>query len=48
MTGERGALMERVRKELLGGAQNLSGREALLSATLLFERLLWLLRRLTA
>lgn len=46
MTGERGALMERVRKELLGGAQSLAGRESLLSATLLFERLLWLLRRL--
>ena len=46
MTAERGALMERVRKELLGGAQNLAGRESLLSATLLFERLLWLLRRL--
>ena len=47
MTGERGALMERVRKELLGGAQSFAGRESLLSATLLFERLLWLLRRLT-
>jgi len=45
MTEERGALMERVRKELLGGAQSLAGRESLLSATLLFERLLWLLRR---
>lgn len=45
MTEERGALMERVRKELLGGAQSLAGREALLSATLLFERLLWLLRK---
>jgi phosphate:Na+ symporter len=48
MTEERGALMERVRKELLGGAQSLAGREALLSATLLFERLLWLLRRVAA
>ncbi len=46
MTAERGALMERVRKELLGGAQSFAGRESLLSATLLFERLLWLLRRL--
>jgi hypothetical protein len=45
MTEERGALMERVRKDLLGGAQSLAGRESLLSATLLFERLLWLLRR---
>ena len=45
MTAERGGLMDRVRKELLGGAQSFSGREALLSTTLLFERLLWLLRQ---
>jgi phosphate:Na+ symporter len=46
LTEERGELMDRVRKELLGGSQGLAGRQALLSATLLFERLLWLLRRL--
>jgi phosphate:Na+ symporter len=46
MTEERGELMDRVRQELLAGLQNATGREALLSATLLFERLLWLLRRL--
>ena len=46
LTEERGELMDRVRKELLGGSKGLAGRQALLSATLLFERLLWLLRRL--
>jgi hypothetical protein len=46
LTEERGSLMDEVRKELLGGAQSLAGREALVSATLLFERLLWMLRRL--
>lgn len=45
MTGERGNLMDRVRGELLGGASSLAGREALLSATLRFERILWLLRQ---
>jgi phosphate:Na+ symporter len=46
LTEERGSLMDDVRKELVGGAQSLAGREALVSATLLFERLLWMLRRL--
>lgn len=46
LTEERGSLMDEVRKELVGGAQSLAGREALVSATLLFERLLWMLRRL--
>ena len=45
MTGERGSLMDRVRGELLGGASSLAGREALLSATLRFDRILWLLRQ---
>jgi phosphate:Na+ symporter len=45
MTGERGSLMDRVRGELTSGASSLAGREALLSATLRFERILWLLRQ---
>ena len=45
LTDDRGALMEQVRRELLGGARSIGGREALLSATLLFERALWLLRQ---
>lgn len=45
MTGERGSLMDRVRRELMSGATSLVGREALLSATLKFERILWLLRQ---
>jgi hypothetical protein len=45
LTEERSALMERVREELLGGSTNIAGREALLSATLTFERIIWLLRR---
>ena len=47
LTEERSALMERVRDELLGGSTNIAGREALLSATLTFERIIWLLRRLS-
>jgi phosphate:Na+ symporter len=47
LTEERSALMERVREELLGGSANIAGREALLSATLTFERIIWLLRRLS-
>ncbi len=47
LTGERSALMDRVRQELLGGGASIGGREALLSATLLFERILWMLRRLS-
>ena len=46
LTEERSALMERVREELLGGGASLGGRESLLSATLTFERIIWLLRRL--
>jgi hypothetical protein len=37
--------MDRVRGELMSGASSLAGREALLSATLRFERILWLLRQ---
>ena len=44
LTAERGGLMDSVRAELLGGATSISGREALLSATLLFERIMWMLR----
>ena len=46
LTEERSALMERVREELLGGGTSIGGRESLLSATLTFERIIWLLRRL--
>lgn len=47
LTGERSALMDEVRQALLGGGQGLGGREALLSATLLFERALWMLRQVS-
>ena len=47
LTDDRGALMDRVRSELLGGARSIAGREALLGATLLFERALWMLRQAT-
>lgn len=46
LTEERSALMDRVRQELLGGGTSIGGRESLLSATLTFERIIWLLRRL--
>ncbi len=46
LTEERSALMESVREELLGGSASIGGRESLLSATLTFERIIWLLRRL--
>ncbi len=46
LTEERGALIERVRSELLSGAASLAGREALLSAIMRFERIVWMLRRL--
>ena len=46
LTEERSALMERVREELLAGGASICGRESLLSATLTFERIIWLLRRL--
>lgn len=45
LTADRGELMERVRQELLGGAASLAGNQALLTATLLFERILWMLRQ---
>lgn len=48
LTEERGALMDEVRKALLGsaaGTADPSDREAMLSATLLFERCLWMLRQ---
>jgi hypothetical protein len=39
--------MEQIREELLGsGEKRMEGRAALLSATLTFERVIWLLRRL--
>lgn len=44
LTAERSTLVERVRRELLGGQVAGEHREAILSATLVFERLLWLLR----
>ena len=46
LTQDRSALMERVRQELLGDSTSIRGRESLLSATLTFERIIWLLRRL--
>jgi phosphate:Na+ symporter len=46
LTEERSALMDRVRSELLGDGASIAGRESLLSATLTFERIIWLLRRL--
>jgi hypothetical protein len=46
LTQERSSLMERVRAEVLGGFADIAGREAMLSATLTFERIIWLLRRL--
>ncbi len=48
LTAERGELVGRVRAELCGGGSSIAGREALLSATLLFERILWMLRQPTA
>jgi phosphate:Na+ symporter len=44
LTAERGALVDRVRRELLGGAVTATGKEAILSAVLLLERMLWMLR----
>ena len=46
LTDDRSMLMERVRQELLDGSGSLGGRESLLSATLTFERIIWLLRRM--
>jgi phosphate:Na+ symporter len=44
LTGEHGALIDRVRRELLSGAASLAGREQILDAVLALERLLWILR----
>jgi phosphate:Na+ symporter len=44
LTAERSALVDRVRRELLAGSVSSGGREAILSAVLLFERMLWMLR----
>lgn len=44
LTAERGALVDRVRRELLAGCPGIAGRQAFLSAVVLLERLLWLLR----
>jgi hypothetical protein len=46
MTDERGASMDLIRKALMQGAQTFEGREALLTATLQFERILWLLNHM--
>ncbi|MSQ68365.1 MAG: hypothetical protein EXR83_09265 [Gammaproteobacteria bacterium] len=46
LTHERSALLERVRHDLLDNVTNVAGRESALSATLTFERISWLLRRL--
>jgi phosphate:Na+ symporter len=50
LTEERSGLMEQTRQELLRGEGALQGpvqvREALLSAILVFERIVWMLRRL--
>jgi hypothetical protein len=40
--------MNHVRRDLVAGATSLAGRDAMVSATLAFERALWLLRRLLA
>jgi phosphate:Na+ symporter len=45
LTAERGSLMDRVRREISGGGA-FAGHDSLLSATLTFERILWMLRRL--
>ena len=44
LTAERGALVDRVRAELLGGTVGPAERESVLSAVLLLERILWILR----
>jgi phosphate:Na+ symporter len=46
LAADRSELMERVRNKLLSGSSTLQGRDALLSAILVFERIVWLLRRL--
>lgn len=48
LTAERGELVGRVRAELRGGGSSIAGRDALLSATLLFERIIWMLRQSAA
>ena len=46
LTADRSGLIDRVRSKLLDGVSALHGRDALLSAILIFERIVWLLRRL--
>jgi phosphate:Na+ symporter len=46
LASDRSDLMERVRNKLLSGSLTLQGRDTLLSAILIFERIVWLLRRL--
>jgi phosphate:Na+ symporter len=46
MTDERGASMDLIRKALMQGTQSFDGREALLTATLQFERILWVLNHM--
>lgn len=46
MTDERGASMDLIRKALMQSAQTFEGREALLTATLQFERILWVLNHM--
>jgi phosphate:Na+ symporter len=46
LTAERGASLDMVRKALLQASQTFEGREALLNATLDFERLLWVLHHM--
>ena len=44
LTGEHGALVDRVRRELLSGSPSIAGKDQILDAVLALERLLWILR----
>ena len=46
LTSDRSGMMDGIRKQLLGEAAAASVREALLVATMLFERAVWLIREL--
>jgi hypothetical protein len=46
LTSDRSEMMDGIRKQLLGEAAAASVREALLVATMLFERSVWLMREL--
>ncbi len=46
LTSDRSEMMDGIRKQLLGEAAAASVREALLVATMLFERAVWLVREL--